>query len=109
MADEVLHGGVGEGQRARIENDAGRVGVIKADDQGLFSGQHAAGNGEKRKVARLGMRKAKGPLFCLFLSPLASVRALRHDYTDPCRLRLHSIVFRDVLCGADSCGAILRG
>lgn len=66
VTDEVLHCGVGEGQGAGVENDPGRVGVIEADEQGLFSCQHAVAGEVKRKAARLGMRKAVGAVDCRF-------------------------------------------
>jgi hypothetical protein len=78
MTDEVLHSLVGERYRARVENDARRVGVSKADDRGLFSRKHEVQ--VKKSAKRRDWECGKSGVLISFpaTSPLALARALRH-------------------------------
>jgi len=40
VADKIFHNGVGQAERARIKNDAGRIGVVEADGEGLLVRLH---------------------------------------------------------------------
>lgn len=58
MPHEVLHRHVGQGERARIKDHAGRVGVAEGEVDGFFPTDHAS---KKRKPSGLGMSKCAAP------------------------------------------------
>ena len=57
---QILHRSVGQGDGARIENDAGGIGVLEADGDRLPCREHKPERGAKRKARLLGTKKSGG-------------------------------------------------